>query len=317
MPFRISDANIFNDAMRSLKLNRFYLSQLQSQVASGRRINSVADDPGDATRILNLRRTTAQLDQFGRNLDSAEASLSNTDASLSTLTDVFTRLRELAVSADVEEDQFENINSEVEQLFDEVLRLANTRLGDRFLYGGLVTDAAPYVKGGDFVDGVVGVFPTINPANPQSGYGAIEVQIGGASRIQTNVEGAELFLGDTDGDGVPDGGRVNLFDVVREFRNRLEDPTTGAPADMTGLMDQALDQILEIRGDVGGRLNRIEVTKAQYASLDLSLERERSSIEDIDYAETITELQKAENAYQAALGVTARVIQPSLLNFLS
>jgi flagellar hook-associated protein 3 FlgL len=317
MPFRISDANIFNDALRSLKLNRFRLSQVQTQISSGRRINSVAEDPGNASHILSLRRTAAQLEQFGRNLNAAEASLSNTDASLDTLTGVFTRLRELAVSADVEEDQFANINSEVEQLFDEVLRLANTRLGDRFLYGGLVTDAGPYVKGGDFVDGVTGPNPTITQANPQSGEGAIQVQIGGASRIQINVEGAELFLGDTDGDGVADGSRVNLFDVVREFRNRLEDPTTGNPADMTGQLDQALNQILQIRGDVGGRLNRIHVTQEQYAALKVSLELERSSLEDLDIAEAATELAQAENVYQAALAVTARVIQPTLLHFLS
>ena len=75
MAFRISDATIFNNAVRASRLNRFQLSQLQAQLSAGKRINSLADDPSDASRILNLRRADARLGQFERNIQSATARL--------------------------------------------------------------------------------------------------------------------------------------------------------------------------------------------------------------------------------------------------
>jgi flagellar hook-associated protein 3 FlgL len=38
--------------------------------------------------------------------------------------------------------------------------------------------------------------------------------------------------------------------------------------------------------------------------------------EDVDLAEAITELKRLEQTHQAALGVTARIIRPTLLDFL-
>ena len=39
-------------------------------------------------------------------------------------------------------------------------------------------------------------------------------------------------------------------------------------------------------------------------------------MENVDVAQAIVDLQMQEVAYQAALGATARVIQPTLLDFL-
>ena len=321
MPFRISDVTIFNTAVRNTRLNRYFLAQVQSQISSGKRINSLADDPSDARRILGLRSANARVDQFRQNIESARARLEPLESTLSSLTDILTRLRELAVSADIEVPQFDLIKPEVEQLYDEILRLANTRTIHGFMFAGFVTDAAPLTKVGNFVDGVVDE-ATPDPDVVYSGdAGSIRLQIGEATTIDVNIPGSAVFEGDFAAPPGTDPGRVNLFDIVREFRNRLEDPSNPAfaqpgPGEMIDDFDVALEQVLKVRGRIGANLNRLEITDSQLQSLGIVQEAERSSLEDLDLIAASTELAQRETIYQASLAVTARVLQPSLLDFL-
>jgi flagellar hook-associated protein 3 FlgL len=317
MSFRISDSTIFLDAVRHNRMNRYRLSQLQNQVLSGRRITSLADDPGDAARVLGLRRDTARLEQFERSIGAARARLEPSESQLSSLSDLLARLRELAVASGngALAEERDKIQVEVEQRFDELFQIANARFGDGYLFSGYRTDLPAYTRGGDFTDGVV---DAVNPTATYNGdANVLEIQIGEASRIESSVAGSAIFAGDFDGDAATDAGRVNLFDVVREFRNRLLDPTTGNPADMTGDLDLAIGQVLELRGRIGATLNRLDTTEDQLLTLGTSLETERAALEDIDVPEAATRLARYETTYQAALAVTARVIQPSLLDFLS
>jgi flagellar hook-associated protein 3 FlgL len=317
MSFRISDATIFLNAVRYNRMNRYRLTQLQDQMGSGRKLTSLADAPGDAARVLGMRRDAARLEQFGRGIGAARARLEPTESQLASLSDLLTRLRELAVASGnpayaAERDK---LQVEVEQRFDELFQIANTRFGDGYLFSGFRTDLPAYTRAGDFTDGVV------DAANPTATYNGdtrvLEIQIGEASRVEASVPGSAVFAGDFDGNGSTDTGRVNLFDVVREFRNRLLDPTTGNPADMTGDLDLAIRQVLEMRGRIGATLNRLDTTEQQILDLGAALETERVSLEDIDVAEAATRLARYETTYQASLAVTARVIQPSLLDFLS
>lgn len=314
MAFRISDATIFANAVRSTRYNRFALSELQSQISSGKRINSLSDDPSDASQILNLRRATQRLEKFESNIQAARSRLEPAETALASLGDALIRLRELAVSADTETAEFDKIQPEVEQLFDEVLRLANTSIGGRYLFGGFATDQAPFSRSGSFPPGVA------DPANPDVQYqgdgGIIRLQIDESTQIDVNVLGRAVFQGDTDGDGSPDSSRVDIFSVVREMRNRLVDPSTGGPVEVLDALDSAIDQVLQTRGEIGARLNRLENAEQQIQSVKLTLEGERSGIEDLDMISAITKLQSLETTFQASLAVTARVIQPSLLDFL-
>jgi flagellar hook-associated protein 3 FlgL len=266
--------------------------------------------------VLGLRRDAARLEQFERGIGAARARLEPSESQLASLTDLLTRLKELAVAAGnpAYSAELDKIQVEVEERFEELFQIANTRFGDGYLFSGYRTDLPAFTRGGDFADGVV---DAVNPTATYNGdAGVLEIQIGEASRIEASVPGSAVFGGDFDGNGALDAGRVNLFDVVREFRNRLLDPTTGNPADMSGDLDLALRQVLEVRGRIGANVNRLETTEQQILELGASLETERAALEDIDLAEAATRLARYEQTYQASLAVTARVIQPSLLDFL-
>lgn len=67
---------------------------------------------------------------------------------------------------------------------------------------------------------------------------------------------------------------------------------------------------------VGTRVNRIESARDALASSAVSNTQSLSEVENVDIAAAIVDLQMQEVAYQAALGATGRVLQPTLLDFL-
>jgi flagellar hook-associated protein 3 FlgL len=310
MPSRVSNATIFDTAIANIQRNRLTLQTLQQQAGSGKRISALSDDPSGSVQLLGLRRTLDRIEQFQQNINSARSNLENSEGVLSEISNILIRLRELAVSADIEVNQFDLIQPEVEELRSEIIRLANSSSGSGFLFGGYRSTSPPFDTSGNFV----GV-PPATPL-PAALLGEVQVQIGENSNITTNLLGSTIFKGDTDGDGNADAGSVDIFQVVTDFRDALAAQDTNGVFNAIGELDQALDQVLNSRGIAGARLNRLEVAASQLQSLDVTLQKERSDIEDADFVETISALTNVENTFQASLAITARILQQDLMDFL-
>jgi flagellar hook-associated protein 3 FlgL len=314
MANRINETTIFDTTVRNIQRNRRAVAALQEQVSSGKRINSLGDGAGDAVQVLSLGRTIARVEQYQRNIDAARGLLEPSEAALGSITGILTRLRELAVGADTETDQFGAIQAEVEQLHDEILQIANTRVGSRFLFGGYATDSAPFTKTGDFAAGVVAPPPDVTYGGD---HNVLQIDIGEASRIDATLPGDAVFQGDVDGDGTfPDAGRADLFAIARDLRNALAAGDGDAIFASIGQIDDALEQVVQARGVIGARLNRLDVTEAQLADLKITLVAQRSDLEDVDSIEAITRLANQQNTLEASLAVSTRVLQTSLIDFL-
>jgi len=76
------------------------------------------------------------------------------------------------------------------------------------------------------------------------------------------------------------------------------------------------DNVLRIRAEVGARTNRLELTKERLETQSNSFAELLSTEQDINMAEVISNLKSQESTYRAALASAARVLQPSLLDFL-
>lgn len=108
-----------------------------------------------------------------------------------------------------------------------------------------------------------------------------------------------------------------IFDMVMRLRdslymNDVEDVGSRA----TGGIDLALDNLLKYRAELGSKSNRLEMVRARVIQDKTNMEDILSKNEDVDVTESITRLKMLEVAHRSALGVTARVIQPTLLDFL-
>lgn len=146
---RISTTQIQQQGIDAITRLSAQTAQTQQQVATGRRVNQAADDPAGAARIVRLNQEIATRERYLQNTDSAEAQLQQEEATLSSMTEVLQRVRELTLQAGdpaYTVDDLASIGAELSVRVDEVLALANSRDSQgNFLFGGYQGDRAPFV----------------------------------------------------------------------------------------------------------------------------------------------------------------------------
>jgi flagellar hook-associated protein 3 FlgL len=130
--------------------------------------------------------------------------------------------------------------------------------------------------------------------------------VGPNSKVRIETTGPEAF----------GTGNTQLFQVLTDLsRDIRANDTTSMGTDLNHL-DTAHDLLKSTLSDVGARYNRVTQMKQSAEDHLLSVSSQLSDIEDVDLPKAIMELQIQQTSYQAALAATAKVIQPSLIDFL-
>jgi flagellin-like hook-associated protein FlgL len=83
-----------------------------------------------------------------------------------------------------------------------------------------------------------------------------------------------------------------------------------------GTLDSALNSVLNERAATGAKSIRMETTLSRLEEYEVNYTKLLSEVEDADVTRLITDLAMQENAYTAALNAAAKILQPTLLNFL-
>ena len=112
----------------------------------------------------------------------------------------------------------------------------------------------------------------------------------------------------------PDGS--NVFDDLAELAASLRADDSATLRGKLGDLDTALARVTSVLGDVGARYNRLERATQAAQDLSLSLSSSLAEVENVDLARATMDLKLHEVAYQAGLAATARLVQPSLSDFL-
>lgn len=286
---RVTHQMLHTSSLRALAANLAGLDRAAERVATGRRLNRPSDDPADARRAVKLADAMAEIEQYLRNVDAGDRLLGLADTALARVGEIVGRARELALAGangSLSADDRAAVASEIRQLSEQVVALAATRAGDTYIFSGLRTDQAPYGS----------------PTGPYQGdTGTILAWIGPGTSLPVTVPGSSVF-----------GPVLSALDALA---TELE---TGAPASASSLtaLDSALSAVVDARAVLGARQNRLEASRTALEDARLATERLRSMVEDADLAEAVSELRRREATYQAALGVTARVLTTSLADYL-
>ncbi|HUT23159.1 MAG TPA: flagellin [Sumerlaeia bacterium] len=152
---------------------------------------------------------------------------------------------------------------------------------------------------------------TTTPAGTYVGdSGIIQLEIEQDVWQQINFTGDRVFLGA----GLSAG--VNLFDIFERANVALRSNDQVEINNLLQEFDSALSQTATVQSLAGSRENLFEKTSDRLLDVKMKMEILLSELRDVDITEAITELNRRENAYQAVLGATAKVLQPNLLDFL-
>lgn len=311
MAFRVTNQMMSQRMLENLWASMRRLDKWNQQLSTGRRISLPSDDPADTETAMRLRTLLREGEQYMRNVDDALAWLEATDAALNHATQVLQRARELIIyggNGTLTDEARQALATEMNQLIHDLFAVANTKHGQRYLFAGENTLIRPFeVILRDQTDPsspVVGFQYHGTRYEPADGFDGLELEIEAGNTLRYNIFGNDVF--------------EPIFDVLIAVREHLEN---GNLNDLTGddlrKFDEAMDNLLRWRAEVGARVNRLELVRERLSQNQVNLEKLSAEVEGIDIAEVIMRLKMEENVYRAALGAGARIIQPTLLDFLT
>jgi flagellar hook-associated protein 3 FlgL len=292
---RITQGMIADTVLRNVENNQNRLEQLQAQLTSGSRISKPSDDPIGAARAMTLQEGIGQTDQYLANIDQASGWLNTTDNALGSVTSVLQRARELAVQAasdTINAQDRSAINSEVQQLQQHALNLAQSRFGNSYLFAGTASDQPGYLQAQ--ASGPVGVW--------QGNDNQVVREISTGVTMGVNADSRAVF--------------DSVFGALNQLQTGLASNTTATIQASIGTLDTALTTVLGARAQIGAKVNRLESLTQRLNDVKVTTTGLLSQVKDVDFAQAITNFSMAQSVYQASLKAGAQAMQQSLLDYL-
>lgn len=301
---RITQRALTVTALQGLNRNQEAIAKLQAQLTSGKTINKPSDDPTGTNAAMQTRQELAGAAQYARNISDGIGLLDATDSALQNMIKQVQNVRAKTV-AGLNDGALSGpsraaFQTEVAGIRESLLGLANTTVQGSPVFGGVTSGSTAYDVTTGAYQGFGGTSVPPVPVIP------VNRQVSDADTIRVDLTGPEAFGDPATGD---------LFSVVQAIATDLVDDPAALAGHLEDL-DAVLNRMLTAAADIGTRTNRIETAQQVNKDLQLSLTSRSSVIENVDLPKTIMNLQMQQVGYEAALGATAKAIQPSLLDFL-
>lgn len=187
MPLRISTGSNYERVLSGLRLNLSRLVRSQEQVATGRRILRPSDDPSGTARVLGFNRQLAGTDRFINAIGLGRSVVDTGAAALETGSGILAEVRQnLIQGMNGTLSQFDRdaLANEMDLLRDQMLGVANTRSGERNLFGGTQSGDAPWIS--QTIGGIDRAVYTGNDEEQQ-------IRVGDGVEIGITVTGEKVF----------------------------------------------------------------------------------------------------------------------------
>ncbi|MDY0189098.1 MAG: flagellar hook-associated protein FlgL [Desulfuromonas sp.] len=290
---RTTPSSIYRSIQYNIEQGRSNLDGLYLQASTGKKVEVASDDPAAVRAIEMSRSQITMADRYTENIETVQDSMDSCDSYLSTAEDVMQRMKEIATAAlngSLSDADLATYADEVVTLKEQMLDIANAQVNGKYLFAGFRDDQPPF--SGD---------PVIYSGTEDIKY----VESGPAEYIQSNLLGSDLF--------------IDPVDVFAEFDSLVTALDTGDTATIQAQMssiEEASDQLRTQRGVMGNNNARLDDSLSLIADSKLQLQERLSRYEDADLTEVLTEMTQAETALEAALAVSSRISDLSLLNYL-
>ena len=274
------------------------LQQYQETAASGIKLNNPSDDPSAVASVINAQSQIRSGEAYQNTISSASSQLGNLDSTLDQFENLMVQAKELVVAAgngSLGKGDISAYAQQMAMLKEEAFALANTQIDGKYLFSGYATDTPP--------------FPDItDPTLYQGDDNHRELQIGPGQKVVTNLTGSELFQGQ--------GGGINILALLSDLEQNLGAADTTQALSRLGDLESGADQVRSSRGKMGTTAVRVEESCMRMQDFTDNMAAKLSDYRDADLIEAYTNLAQQEQALQAALSVTAKISDLSILDYL-
>jgi flagellar hook-associated protein 3 FlgL len=299
---------MFDRAIAQMGVTQDRLSKTQTQLSTTKQINKPSDAPDQAATITRLKSAIDRQNAYVSTINSVKDKLSQQETAASNATDVLTRLKELTIQA--ANDTYsgvdrKSIDLEVRQLRDQLLSLANTQdVNGNFIFSGsrvgkqaFATDEnGKLVYQGDQTVSATGV--------------------GDQSAVDINRSGTNPFDKIVRLDENNKKMAVGFFQVIDDLSAALQSNDSGGIKRAVGEMTNLQQGLSDSLASIGAATNKIDNQASLAEENVLRMKSTLSQVEDTDYTEAITKMNKDILALQAAQSSFAKIAQLNLFDYI-
>jgi len=304
---RISTQTLFETGAAQLGELQSGLAKTNQQIASGRRILSPSDDPVAAARALEVSQSQSLNTQYGANRQHANSAISATEGTLASVTTLLQDVKTTVIAAgngSYSDTERGFLATELRGRFEQLLGLANSRdATGNYMFSG---------------------FQTTTPAFSESAPGVVQYDGDQGQRL-IQVDATRQMAASSPGQTVFQGGGQDVFETLNNLITLLQTPVvtptdgdnlTAGLAIANGNLDLALDNVLTVRASLGSRLQELDALDNAGEDRHIQYSQILSDLQDLDYAEALTQLSQQQFTLEAAQRSFVTVSGLSLFNFL-
>lgn len=302
---RISTNLFFSNILNSIRKEDLGRARTMEQIASGQRINRLSDNPSVLSQVLPLRSATNEIEDYVLSIDQQLSRLNRAEEALAQATEVFQDAYGLAVQGSTGTYSDNDLNTlafQVDRMITAVVGFANASRGG-IKPEGLFTRSETEVT----------------YTRPPEWEGTTEGQ--GWGRVLTlnmlveTIDPGEVF--NVEYAEGSDTGQAAMFDTLFSLRDALRDGNQDGVSALLGELQGHGETLIQARSDIGSRGYQLEKLRGQIEIQKEQLTEVMSKIGDTDFAEAAIRINRHEMVMQATLSTAARLMNLSLLNYLS
>ena len=291
------DPNLLPSLLAAIQQDQQNLNTATQQLASGRRVNQLSDDPSAVAALVLNHNQASQDDQFLQNISALQTRLQVSDSTLSDVVTALTRAISIGTegaNGTLSAGDRQAIAGEVQGITSQLLSLANTQNQGTYIFAGTAVNTRPF---------------TLNTATNTVTYNGnnntTSVQLSNGNSINTSVPGSQLFT----------NGAGNAFSAWQNLSSALLSGNNIGQAVVQ--LNSALTQVGVQRVFYGNALNQINLSDNFLNQDKINLSSQENALVAVDPAKAASDLVQAQVADQSALSATGRILSlPTLLDFL-
>ena len=289
---------------------------LQNQVSTGLRVQAPSDDPAAMANTLSLAAKKSANTQYTQNISTLQDRgnlIYNVLQSLQTKTSRAGEIATSAATATASQSDLNGYAQEINSMIEDTVKLGNSKdaTGGQYLFGGTASGSAPFTVTRDASNNITGVTYNGNSTVNQA-------EIGTGSTASVDVPGVNNGTSGTRGLLTDSQSGADLLNHLISLRDNL---TAGNKAAITstdsGNIQKDENNVAYQVASNGVSQNRLTAAASYLSDNTTSLEKSISNQSSADLVQTMVQLNKAQNGYQAALQSSAKIMQLSILNYIS
>lgn len=303
---RITMQMFYDRFLSDMQRNMEAISRSHEQLSTGKRINRPSDDPTAMSRAVSYKTEISAIEQNKRAVNTARNSIESMDSALTNLNGIITRARELAMSSatgSVDAGARRMIASEVDALLQSAIGIANTRVGDRYIFSGFQSNIPPIGSTGAFVtDG-----------------NFVRIDISAGITVEINMPANRVFNDATPLATAPPydpAAGTFVLQTLNTLKLALENNDVDTIRQSLDNLDSVQDRVLQAIGGIGATLSKINAIEKYHNDRKHNLNTYLSNDTDTDIARAVSEMTQRQTALEGLRTVSTEFMRTSLFDFI-